>query len=345
MVTSRDVARVAGVSQATVSRVLSGGAKVRPGTRDRVLRALETTGYVPNQAARAMRTRRTGSVGVVVGRITNPFYPELLTALSRKLGAVEQRMVLWDSEGPGAQTAVDAIRQRVVDGLVFTTATADLPPLAQALASGSPVVLVNRTLAGISCDQVTSDNDAGGRLVAAYLAGHGHRRLGLLSGPRGISTTDERETGYRAGLREAGLSLPAELVVRGEFHHNDGYEGMRRLLDRDDPPSAVFCTNDLIAFGARDAARALGVRVPQDVWLVGYDDIPMASWEAFDLTTVRQPIAAMADLAVDLLLARVEDRERPPHTHRLPAELVVRGSTAGVPAGAQSSGPPRSSGA
>jgi LacI family transcriptional regulator len=332
MVTSRDVARVAGVSQATVSRVLAGSPVVRPDTRDRVLRALAATGYVPNQAARAMRTRRSGAVGVIVGRITNPFYPELLTALSRTLGEADQRMVLWDAEGPGAQTAVDAIRQRVVDGLIFTTATADLPPLVQALASSSPVVLVNRALRGVVCDQVTSDNRAGGRLVAGYLAAHGHRRCGLVSGPRGISTGDDREAGYRAGLDASGLRLPAGLVVHGEFSHADGYSAMCRLLDQDDPPTAVFCTNDLIAFGARDAARALGVRVPEDLWLVGYDDIPMASWQAFDLTTVRQPLGAIADLAVELLLARIADPERPPQTHRLPAELIVRGSTAGAPA-------------
>ncbi len=319
------------MSQATVSRVLSGSPKVHPGTRARVLAALDSTGYVPNQAARAMRTSRTGAIGVVVGRITNPFYPELLTALSRELHAAKQRMVLWDSEGPGAQAALDAIRQRVVDGLVFTTATRDLPPLRQALAANAPVVLVNRSVPTLACDQVGSDNVAGGQLVARYFAASGHRRCAMICGPRGISTTDERERGYRAELRATGQGLRSELVARGDYSHPEGHKGMRRLLDRDDPPTAVFCANDLLAFGAIDAARSLGVRVPGDVWVCGYDDIPMASWEAYELTTIRQPIDETAEDAVRRLLARIADPTLPTVTHRFPPRLIVRSSTAGAP--------------
>jgi LacI family transcriptional regulator len=328
LVTSRDVARAAGVSQATVSRVLAGSPRVTDATRARVLAALTEVGYVPNAAARTMRTRRTGSIGVVVARITNPFYPELLTAFSAKLDSVGRRMVLWDSSGPGEQSAAAAAREGVVDGLVFTTAAPESRPLIAALARQAAIVLVNRSLPDLACDQLTSDNATGGERIAAYFAANGHTRCGMICGPAGFSTSDEREAGFRAGLRAAGLELHDEAFVRGEYSHADGHAAMRQLLALDPPPTAVFCANDLIAMGALDAARALGVRVPDDAWVVGYDDIPMAAWEAFDLTTVRQPVTEIADRAVDRLLGRIADAALPPLHHRFPADVIVRRSTA-----------------
>jgi LacI family transcriptional regulator len=331
MVTSRDVARVAGVSQATVSRVLSGSDRVGDQTRQRVLDALSSTGYVPNAAARAMRTKRTGSIGVVVSRITNPFYPELLQALGTRLRAVDQQMVLWDAETAGEQSAVDAIRQRIVDGVVFTTAVPGSPALVEALRQGAPIVLVNRSVEGLAADQITSDNVAGGQHVARYFAANGHRACALLCGPRGVSTSDEREAGFRRGLEEAGIALSPHCVVRGDFSHDHGFRALEHLLG-EDAPTAVFCVNDLVAFGAADAARRHGLSVPRDVWLVGYDDITMSSWPAYDLTTVRQPKPEIASLAVNWLLERIERPDLPPRSHRFPAELVVRGSTDGATA-------------
>lgn len=336
MVTSRDVARVAGVSQATVSRVLHGSERVGDATRQRVLDALESTGYVPNAAARAMRTQRTGSIGVVVSRITNPFYPELLHALGARLREADLHMVLWDAGSAGEQSAVDAIRQRVVDGVVFTTAVPDSPALVEALERDAPIVLVNRTVEGLAADQITSDNIDGGQRVAEYFIANGRRRPALLLGPSGVSTSDEREVGFRRGLRNAGIDLPPDRVVAGDFSHEHGHAGLRALL-RPEPPDALFCVNDLIAFGASDAARSAAVRIPDDLWLVGYDDIAMSSWPAYSLTTVRQPLAAMADLAVTWLLERIDDPDRSVRTHRFPAELIVRSSTAGPRTGQSSS--------
>ncbi len=332
MVTSRDVARVAGVSQATVSRVLHGSDRVGDATRQRVLDALESTGYVPNAAARAMRTQRTGSIGVVVSRITNPFYPELLHALGARLREADLHMVLWDAGSAGEQSAVDAIRQRVVDGVVFTTAVPDSPALVEALERDAPIVLVNRTVEGLAADQVTSDNIDGGQRVAEYFITNGRRRPALLLGPPGVSTSDEREAGFRRGLRDAGIDLPPDRVVAGDFSHEHGHAGLGTMLEGE-PPDALFCVNDLIAFGAADAARSAAVRIPEDLWLVGYDDIAMSSWPAYGLTTVRQPLTAMADLAITWLLERIDDPDRSVRTHRFPAELVVRNSTAGPQTG------------
>lgn len=321
MVTSHDVARAAGVSQATVSRVLAGGDRVTPATAERVRAAMLEVGYVPNVAARTMKTGRTATIGVVVADITNPFYPELLDALSTALAAAGQRMILWNEPGTGEDSAVQAIRGQLVDGVVFTTATRKSAALHAALARNWPVVLVNRGVPRLACDQVTSDNVGGGRAVAAYLAECGHRRLGLITGPDLPSTAVERKRGFLAGLASAGL--PEPIVAPGDFTHAGAWRAAHDLLTGKRPPSAIFGVNDLTAFGAVDAARALG----RDVAIVGYDDVAMAAWESYDLTTVRQPTGEMAAVAVELLLDRIAEPTRPPVRRRFPTELIVRGST------------------
>lgn len=328
MPTSRDVARVAGVSQATVSRVLHKSPRVSPETRQRVLDALAQTGYAPNGMARAMRTRRNHSVGVVVSRITNPFYPEVIETLSEELDAFDQKMILWNSEGAGEVSAIEAIRQRLVDGVIFTTATQQSRAVREALSWNGPIVLMNRGLEGAPCDQVMSDNETGGKRVAEYLTGFDHERIALIGGPSQASTAVERERGFCDGLAAVGLDLPPEFSLHGDFSHEHGARAMTRLLELPEPPTAVFCVNDLTAFGALDAARARSVRVPNDLWVVGYDDIRMASWAAFDLTTVRQPIPDMVRLSVNLLLDRIENPSRVPQLHQFPSHLIVRGSTA-----------------
>lgn len=334
MVTSHDVARVAGVSQTTVSRVLSDSPNVRPGTRARVEEALRETGYALNAVARAMRTNRTGTVGVVVARITNPFYPQIVRELGRGLDALGLRMTLWDAEGPGEQSAVEAIRQGLVDGLIFTTATAASKPLQEAIALNAPVVLVNRVVEDLDCDQVTNENHQAGRTVADYLLEAGHSRLGLIAGPDDASTSLEREAGFRERLVEASVPLPATFVHRGDFDHRTGHQAVRSWFDPDakaTAPSAVFCVNDLIAFGALDGARSRGIDVPRELSVVGHDDIEMARWEAFSLSTIRQRIDEMVGTALELLVARIQDPDRPPQFHRFPCELVLRGSTQAVP--------------
>ncbi|GAA0504524.1 LacI family transcriptional regulator [Saccharopolyspora subtropica] len=328
MVTSRDVARLAGVSQMTVSRVLQGSNKVAPETRDRVLAAMKEAGYRPHAAARTMRTRRTSTVGVVVADITNPFYPQLLEAVGQALEEAGQRMVLWNAPDAGGSTALSALDEGIVDGLIFTTITEGSEQLGQALRRGDPIVLLHRGLDSLDCDQVTTDNLAGGRAVAEYLVAAGHTRIGFLRGPEQASTARHRERGFRDRLAELGRPLAEDLTAQGAFAHDVAWSAMRDLLSREDPPTAVFCANDLTALGAVDGAVSLGRRVPEDVWVIGYDDIAMASWDSYDITTVRQPIADMARAAVRLLQERLEDRSLPPRKQLFPSELIIRGSTA-----------------
>lgn len=326
--TSRDVAELAGVSQTTVSRVLRGSPQVREPTRTKVLEVFASTGYAPNAAARVMRSGRTGTLGVVVARVTNPFYPELLDALGSTIAARGGTMSLWAVDVDGERAALEAIRRRAVDGMLFTTATLGSTSLRTALRDRAPVVLVNRTLPRVACDKVSTDNRGGAAAAARHLLERGHRRIALISGPADVSTAREREQGFRRALERAGRPLDEALCVHGEFSHAEGHAGLLTLLDRGRPPSAVFCVNDVIAFGALDAARLRGIAVPDELSVVGFDDVEMAGWESFSLTTVRQPLEAMAQTAVDYLLERIEGRPPAAYRHaRLPAELVIRRST------------------
>lgn len=336
--TSRTIAELSGVSQTTVSRVLRDDPNVSEGTRDKVLRVLEATGYAPNAWARALRLRSTGVIGVVAGAVTNPFYPELVEALNAVISRVGRQMSLWiASEGntreAGERAALSAVEQGAVDGVIFTTVTPGSVALRAALERRAPVVLMNRTLEGLPCDSVSTDNVRGAWAVARYFAQHERRRPALITGPETVSTSRERESAFRAALAEVGGTAAATHVVRGDFTHTAGRAAMLALLETPDPPDAVFCVNDVVAFGALDGAREAGVAVPDDVWIVGFDDTRLASWAAFDLTTVRQPIAELAEVGLALLLDRLADRSAPFVSRRLPAEIVVRRSTAHAPAG------------
>lgn len=328
-VTSHDIARLANVSQATVSRVLRQDRRVRPETRERVLRVLAETRYEPNAAARAFRTSRTGSIGVVVARLSYQLYPAMLEAIGAQLARLGQRMIVWDSEHEGDAPASRALRQGIVDGVILTAATRESEFLKEIASPEAPVVLVNRIVEDYPCDQVSSDNLAGGRRVAEYLVATGRKRIALIGGIPRASTIRDRERGFREALAHARAEIPPHYYQRTEtFSHAGGEQAVKRLIELGAPPDAIFCVNDVLAVGAMDGARALGLRVPEDLWLVGYDDIEIASWGAYDLTTVRQPMEQMVAQAIDLLLAKVADRAKPIEHRCLANELVIRRSTA-----------------
>ena len=326
MVTSRDVAQLAGVSQATVSRAMSSSAKLSPDTIARVRAAMDTLGYVPHAGAQAMKNRRTNIIGVVVAELTNPFYSEVLDELSCELGLAGYRVVMWNAGGGSHTDALSAIRERAVDGVVFTTATEDSAELQAAVERDSPLVLINRTVEGLSCDQVTSDNRAGGRAVAQHLLAHGRQRAAFIGGYEKASTSQDRSGGFLDEMAEHGHPVPEVWQLNGDFSHACSAEITSRLLRGTDPPHAVFCANDYMAFGALDALRSAG-RSAADLWVVGYDDVEMAAWPSFGLTTVRQPSRTMAREAVRMLLARLTSPSLPPQRLQFPCRLVVRSST------------------
>ena len=326
MVTAREVARQAGVSQPTVSRVVAGHPSVGPEIRERVLTAMREMGYRPNAAARAMRTGSSGNVGIVTARLHNPMYPELLQLLGRALRGAGLRMMVWNADETEGEFALDAARQGMVDGMIFTSANSDSTHLSEALAGRVPVVLINRLVEGWGTDQVVSDNRAGGAMVAEYFLRGGRSRPALLSGPLQPSTIRDREAGFRAALAAAGAGEPPTARVK-RFTYDEAFGALSRLLAGGVSPDAVFCTNYLLGLGGLDALRAAGRHVPEDAWVVGYDDIPMAAWRAFDLTTVRQPFEEMVRRAVDLLLRRLGGDTTDAEFLCLPAELVLRGSS------------------
>jgi LacI family transcriptional regulator len=329
LVTAREVARRAGVSQPTVSRVVAGHPSVGPEIRERVLAAMRETGYRPNAAARAMRTGSSGNIGVVTARLHNPMYPELLQLLGRELRAAGLRMMVWNADETEGEFALDAARQGMVDGMIFTSANTDSTHLSEALAGRLPVVLINRIVEGWPTDQIASDNRAGGALVADYFLKGGRKRPALLSGPLQPSTIRDREAGFLAAMEAAGMgALPTARVER--FTYEEAFDALTRLLAEGVSPDAVFCANDLLGLGGLDALREAGRRVPDDAWVVGYDDIPMAAWRAFSLTTVRQPFDEMVRRAVALLRRRIAGDAAAPEFHCLPAELVLRGSSGRV---------------
>jgi LacI family transcriptional regulator len=275
-----------------------------------------------------MRMQRSGAIGVVTGRITNPFYPELLRCLTRTASERGLTTALWTADAPSADAAAfQAIRGRLVDGLIFTTGVAHDEALAGALAEGTPLVLLSQGVDGLGCDQVTGDNHGGGRLAARYLLGHGRTDVAVISGPPQASTSRDRCEGFIEALARGGIVLPPERLVNCEFDHDSAHAAGMKLLDSPTPPRAVYCGNDLIAFGLLDAARDLGMSVPEDLWVVGYGDVPMAAWSAFDLTTLKLPLADMAKLAVDLLLQRISGERTKFERFMLAADLVVRRST------------------
>jgi len=326
MVTSRDVARLAGVSQATVSRALAHSPKVTAATLARVQAAMESLNYVPHAGAQAMKTRHTKVIGVVVAELTNPFYPEVLDELTQELDAAGYRVVIWNAGGGRHHDALKAIRERAVDGVIFTTATEDSATLHAALQTGSPIVLINRVVPDLDCDQVSSDNVSGGAAVADYLVAHGRIRAAFIGGPENTSTSHDRRRGFLDRMAARGHAVSDDLRFHGDYSHDRSFQIMTNLIASDAAVDSVFCANDFMAFGALDAVHRRGLSVADDVWVIGYDDVEIAAWDSLNLTTVRQPSREMARAGARMLLQRLTSPDIATQRLVFPSELVIRAS-------------------
>lgn len=334
-VTSADVAERAGVSQSAVSRVFTPGASASAKTVEKVRRAAEELGYRPNILARAMVSGRSRMIGLVVAYLDNQFYPDVLERLSN---ALQQRgyhvLVFMASQVAGnIDTVVEEILDYQVDGIIAASVALSSDLSDRCRAAGVPMVLFNRAQDGEGFSSVTTDNFEGGRKVAEFLVAGGHARIGYIAGWEGASTQRDRELGFVAGLAAAGRRLHAREV--GNFRMDDAVEAARRMfaVAPDARPDAVFVANDHMAIPVIDTLRhGLGLGVPEDVSVVGYDDVPAAAWPAYSLTTVRQPADRMVAETVDLLLSLVEDEGTPPRNVEVKGELILRGS-ARIPEG------------
>jgi DNA-binding LacI/PurR family transcriptional regulator len=326
-VTSVAVARLAGVSQSTVSRVFSAraGAKVANETIQRVHAAAQKLGYKPNALASSLITRRTNMIGVVMAEINSPFYPYVLEKFTQLLHDLGKQVLLF-STGPGKDVddvMPDVMRYKV-DGLIIANAILGSTLVEECTRMEMPLLLFNRFVRGANVSAVSCDNLVGGRLVADVLLDAGHRRLAYIAGKINTSTNFDREQGFAERLRERGYNT--WLREQGDYTYASGFAAAQRLLERADRPDAIFCANDITALGALDAARQGGIAVPDELSIIGFDDIPAASWGAYSLTTVRQPVDAMIDLSVRALLERIETPGLPPISAFVPGRLIRRAS-------------------
>jgi DNA-binding LacI/PurR family transcriptional regulator len=325
VVTSGDVARLAKISQSAVSRALTPGASISEKTRAKVMRAANELGYRPNALARAMISGRSGLIAMLVAYLDNQFYPIVLEKLSRTLQKEGYHVLLMMTD-PGRQDeVVQRILQYQVEGIVMASATLSSTLARQCAETGIPVVTFNRYVASSPASSVTSDNIEGGRLVANFLTRGGHRRVAFIAGLEDSSTNRDREAGFFKGLAQHGMTAFDRAV--GGYSFVGAAEAARSLLTKRNRPDAIFVANDHMAFSVMDVARhEFGLRIPQDLSIVGYDDVPEAAWKAYDLTSVSQSSEAMIQATAQILLEQIGNVEVQKRAAVLPAELVVRTS-------------------
>lgn len=324
-ITSLDVARLAGVSQSAVSRVFTPGGSASNATRDKVMRAAEQLGYRPNTLARAMITGQSRIIGLIVAYLDNQFYPMALEKLSRALQDQGYHILVFMAENSGSVAPiVEELLAYQVDGIV-TASVAMSNDLARRCEDARiPVVMFNRGQDEGQHSQVTSDNVAGGRAVAGFLMAGGHRRIAHIAGWQGSSTGRDRTAGFTQALSEGGVE--PVVVEDGMYRQDTAAAIAREMFSGSTRPDAVFVGNDHMAFAVMDTLRfELGLSIPGDVSVVGYDDVPIAAWPAYDLTTIRQPVNQMVGATVDALLSRIGGDDMPRRT-LIPGPLKIRGS-------------------
>lgn len=342
MTNSWDVARAAGVSQSTVSRVLRGHGRVGPKTREAVLKAVEDLHYAPDLSARALITGRSGAVAMVVPDVSNPMYPQLISAVQQELQTVGYRMLLINARFGDTMANISALRGGLVDGVLLATTSLDVP-LDRFVPSTLPTVLLVREAPGGGYESFLADDAMGCELAADHLVSLGHTRIAIISGPENLLWAGKRVRLFRAALRRRGVGLEKSLVRHCQLEYGAASFVATDLLELEDAPTAIFCAGDVLALGAMQGVLRSGDKVPKDVSLVGFDDVTMAGWDMVGLTTIRQPLEPMAKGAVSALMAQIAGGGRPakPRTHRFDVELIVRKSTA-PPAGRRRAGVARS---
>ena len=323
--TSADVARLARVSQSAVSRTFTRGASVSADTKRRVLKAAEELGYSPNALARSLISGKSGIIGVLVAYLDNQFYPTVIEQLARVLQDKGYRILLFMTDTGDQDAEVRDMLQYRVEGVVMASAHLSSGLANQCAENGIPVVLFNRYMASSPANSVTSDNLEGGRLVGNFLVDGGHERISFIAGYEDSSTNRDREAGFYKGLAERGAVCHSRAV--GAYTQEKAAQATRDLFADGEGPDAIFVANDHMAFAVMDVLRnEMKLRIPENVSVVGYDDVPQANWGGYDLTTVEQPSEPMINETVKILLEQIKDGSLKKRAAVLPARLIVRGS-------------------
>lgn len=326
--TQRDLAEMAGVSITTVSHVVNGTRAVAPETRAAVLRAVEATGYTADAIARSLVTGGTRSIGMAISLLANPYFAALIQAIEREAAAAGYTVLLADTHDTAdtERDTVRALRARRVEGILLTPSPGDGSVISELVSLGAPTVLMDRLASRGDVDQIGTENVQATSALTEHLAEAGHRRIGLVSGAPGLPTSEERTLGYRLGLGRSGLSYEPDLVVCGHSTRDGGADAVRTLLCRSPRPTALVVGNDSMMVGVLHEARRHGLRVGDDLPVVGYDDVEWSDLVDPPLTTMAQPVEAIGRQAVRLLLGRIAEPDRDPRAVRLPPTLRHRES-------------------
>lgn len=322
--TVETISERAGVAPSTVSRALKGDKRISEETRASIAAIARQLQYYPNASARSLRTRRSGLVGFVMSGVDNPFYAELMECtVARAAGRGLHLVVLHASREPLKDSVIESLLQYRMDGCIITSAVLTSRAAEACQQYRVPVVMINRVPRVHGC-AVSCNNLLGGKLIGELLVAAGHRKIAIVAGMANTSTSLDRETGATQALAAHGLA-PFERF-EGSSTYDGGYAAGQVIATQSQRPEAVYAINDAMALGVIDGCRRHGLRIPEDVSVIGFDNIRAAAWHAYGLTTVAQPIDAMVDRALDLLEARMKDPEIPGEEAYINGELKVRGS-------------------
>jgi LacI family transcriptional regulator len=326
--TIREVSSLAGVSISTVSRVLNNTVPVANETKQRVLEAVEKLEYHPNAFARSLVTNRSGCLGVIVGEINSPFFGELLKGIEDKAESLGMHLIVSSGHAQEASEtrALHFLQQRRPDALIVYVEALGDEALQHLTYKNVPVVVLGRFIKDTPC--VYLDNEEGGFTATQYLIQQGHRCVAHLSGPTHLPDSVARLKGYQKALESHALPYDPALVAEGNFSEGSGYETIKVLLSRAKDFTALFVANDQMAAGVLRALREAGLRVPEDISVIGYDDIPLAKFLYPLLTTIRQPLTDMGQAAADIALARLNGQET--EVRKFEPQLVIRESVRSI---------------
>ena len=327
-VTIVEVANHAGVSYGTVSRVINNDRHVKPETRDRVLAAMQELGYVVNRQARSLVNGRSGVIGVLVPDLGTGYIGEIMRGIDAELEIGNYDLMLYTTHRREAKEAgyIETLSQGMTEGLLLILPRNPAAFINSLRNHGDPFVLIDHQGIGGQTPAVGATNWQGAFNATEYLLSQGHKRIGFITGSMDLGAARDRLDGFRSALRTHHIPLEEQLIITGDFHQPDGYAGGNQLLDLPDPPTAIFASNDVMAMGAMDAVRNRGLRIPDDVSVMGFDDIPQAAMLRPALTTVGQPLEQMGRVATQILLDMIKDRKFQPKTVELPTQLIVRDS-------------------
>lgn len=324
----KDVAEKAGVSVATVSRVINHNPNVKKHLRQRVLQAIEEMGYLPSGIARSMRNQSVPVVGLIISDIQNPFFTSLVRAVEDVALENDYTVLLCNSdEDPQKeQLYIDVLARERIAGIIIIPSHENCCQSLKKLKV--PVVLVDRKLKSLKCDSVVLDNVCGAKEAIDHLIEMGHRRIGFVGAPLNVSVGFERFTGYQAALKDHGIPINETLIQIGNFKEEGGFQATKKLLEQDPRPTAIFSVNNLMTMGALKAIYEMNLKIPDDISIIGFDDMPWLSLINPPLTAIRQPVYEIGAEAARLLFSRInEEIENPPIHLVLKPELIVRGST------------------